>query len=518
MKKYAITLMLLVSLLFGCTKKFEEINTNPVAIAKITASEFPFLFSTAETRATFASEDYQVAQSLFADQFAQYFANTTTYFNSDRYVMRMDWLASMWAVVYVRTAPQLQLIMKNSNPNSPEYALASIWWVYTFHRLTDYIGPIPYFKVGENLESMPYDAQDKIYDDFFKRLASADATLKANAGKNIFGTFDLIYGGNVDKWRRFCNSLRLRLALRVSKVDAARAKTEAEASVASGVLENFSDNALIQRRTVYEVANGLALQTPWNEFRMSAAMESVLNGYQDPRRGVYFNPTVNAATSYRGIRNGLTAAQIANNTINNNNNLSNLGSKWDRNLAGNNDNARSASQEVICAAESFFLRAEGAVNGWNMGGTAKTLYDAGITNSLNQWGITNVTTINSYLNSTSTPVALNDFLNSPALSNIPVLFDLVNVNVQREQIGTQKWLALFPDGFEAWAEFRRTRFPKLYPVPNSENPDIAPGVVLRRIPFLDVDKQTNKLAVDAAVSLLGTGGDKVTTALWWDKN
>ncbi len=105
------------------------------------------------------------------------------------------------------------------------------------------------------------------------------------------------------------------------------------------------------------------------------------------------------------------------------------------------------------------------------------------------------------------------------MTNIPVAFHVSDQNIQREQIATQKWLALFPDGIEAWADFRRSGLPKLYPVLNSDNPDITNPATqrVRRIPFLELEKQTNKTAVDAAGSLLG-GPDKVTTPLWWDKN
>ena len=91
---------------------------------------------------------------------------------------------------------------------------------------------------------------------------------------------------------------------------------------------------------------------------------------------------------------------------------------------------------------------------------------------------------------------------------------------QKEQIAIQKWIAMFPDGNEAWADYRRGRNFILYPVANSDNPDITNTSTqwLRRIPFLLSEKQNNKEAVDAAVSLLGSGGDKVTTPLWWDKN
>jgi hypothetical protein len=109
-----------------------------------------------------------------------------------------------------------------------------------------------------------------------------------------------------------------------------------------------------------------------------------------------------------------------------------------------------------------------------------------------------------------------DGINSPAMASISVKWGGFAA-VQREQIGTQKWLALYPDGIEAWAEFRRTRYPKLYPVVHSDNADLPSGTFIRRIPFLVLEKNTNAAAVKAAEALLG-GPDKPTTPLWWDKN
>ena len=138
----------------------------------------------------------------------------------------MDWVGAAFNPFYTDMAPQLQSILKAAAPTSAEAALANIVWVVGFHRVTDYWGPIPYFNAGVPGKSVPYDSQDKIYDDFFKKLDSAANVLKANPTAVPFGSFDLIYAGNVTKWLHFTNSLRLRLALRISKTDPARAKAD----------------------------------------------------------------------------------------------------------------------------------------------------------------------------------------------------------------------------------------------------------------------------------------------------
>lgn len=507
------------SLLFGgCTKKFDEINTDRNAIATVGASELPFLFAKAEQSAVPNIWNYQVAQNLFADQYAQYFASTATYFPSDRLTIRMDWVGAAFNPIYTDVMPQLQSIFQAADPNSPEYALANVVWVLAFHRVTDYWGPIPYFKAGEPGNSVPYDPQDKIYDDFFKRLAAASTVLKANLSAKPYGDFDLIYAGDVRKWLKFTNTLRLRLALRASKADPARAKAEAEAAVADGVLtDSPTEDAYVKRSETGRDNNGLSIMSDWNEFRMSAAMESVLKGYQDPRIGEYFIPAKTTGT-YEGLRNGLTSTQQTQD-INKPDANSHVGARWASPAFGGRADYLTTPQNVMAVAEAYFLRAEGALLGWNMAGNAKELYEKGIENSMKQWGITDNAAIQAYTNSLNMPVAPNDFLNSPAMTNIPVRWDATNIAVQREQIATQKWLAIFPDGAEAWADYRRSRYLKLYPVANSDNPDITNTSTqwIRRIPFLLSEKQNNSAEVQKAEALLG-GPDKVTTPLWWDKN
>src|SRR5947207_1832244 len=502
----------------SCTKKYAEINTDRNSVATIGPAELPFLFASAEKGATPSIWNYQIAQNLFADQYAQYFACTATYFPSDRLVIRMDWVGAAFNPIYTDVVPQLQSIFQASDPQSAEYALANVLWVLVFHRVTDYWGPIPYFNAGVPANSVPYDPQDQIYDDFFKRLTAAVAVLKTKTTEKPYGDFDIMYAGDVNKWLKFANTLRLRLALRISKVDPARAKTEAEAAVADGTLtDSPGDDAYVKRSLTGDDNNGLSIMSDWNEFRMSATMESVLKGYSDPRMPVYFLPAQKTGT-FEGERNGLTSTQLTQ-AVNLHDANSHVGPRWASPSYGGMSSYLSTPQNVMAVAEAYFLRAEGALLGWNMGGTAQALYNLGITNSFKQWGITDNTVITNYLNSTAVPIAPNDYLNSPPVTNIPVKWDAGNINVQLEQVALQKWLAMFPDGMEAWADYRRSHVLKLYPVANSDNPDITNTTTqwIRRIPFLTSETVNNKAAVEAALPLLN-GPDKITTPLWWDKN
>jgi hypothetical protein len=242
---------------------------------------------------------------------------------------------------------------------------------------------------------------------------------------------------------------------------------------------------------------------PWNEFRMSANMESVLKGYEDPRIGVFFSPAISDG-EYRGLRNGYTVVDLAKPELFYDN-LSAIGPKWQPVDAQN-----SITWEIMLSPEAYFLRAEGALNGWNMGGTAEELYNLGIEKSMMYWGISDAAAIAAYQQSTNVPVSTHDAPNP--VSTIPVKFD---PSVALEQIMTQKWLGLFPDGWEAWAEARRTDLPKMYPRMASENPDVGPDEMMRRVQFVSGEYETNSEAVQEAIQMLG-GPDKGSTRLWWD--
>ncbi|CAL1520121.1 SusD/RagB family nutrient-binding outer membrane lipoprotein [Chitinophaga sp. MM2321] len=511
--KYILSLMLMVSL-GSCTKNFDELNTDPASLTEAGKREMPFMFSRAQSAAAINQSYYQTVQNLYADLYAQYFALSTTSFQTDRYVINDGWLPRPGIIAYVQVVPQLRSIFENTDSTSGEYALAEIMWVYAFHHLTDYFGPVAYFDAGKAQDAIAYDPQDKIYDDFFKRLDHAVKNLKQGPATNIFGTYDLIYKGDVQQWIRFANTLRLRLALRVSKVDPARAKQEAEAAVTGGVMTEISHSARMEKSLEGGDGNGLARVASYNEFSMSSTMASYLKGYNDPRMEIFFQPAV-ASGAFRGVRNGSSPAAI-NKPLNQPAETSNAGEYW---AIWNSDGKSwlpqlEAPKHVMLAAEAWFLRAEGAMNGWNMGGTAQSLYEKGIETSMLDWGIKDQAIINAYTQSTAVPVAPDDVENSPAVANIPVKFGTAAA-IQRQQIGTQKWLAIYPDGMEGWAEYRRSGYPVMYPVAQSNNSDLPAGTFIKRLPYPTAEATTNAVELKKGIALLG-GPDNAATRLWWD--
>ena len=494
----------------SCTDKFEEYNTDTSRLTELDASAVGNAFASSQYNGVMFS--WQLFNSLFGDLQAQYYGNIAQNFPSDRNVMVGNWLNGAFNGFYANGIRPMLGVLENTAPggkaaNPAIFAIANIWTVRMYQPMTDYWGPIPYSSVGNGLKEVSYDAQDVIYKDFLAKLTKATADLQAFKGKNVLSNNDLIYNGDVDKWILFANTLRLRIAMRISSVEPALAKTNAEAAVAGGVMETNAHDAYV--RTTANNINSMNQATAWNEFRMSAAMESVLTGYADPRISRYYAPIPGTTATFKGVRNGFTQVELGL-PANQNTRLSNVS---DRFLPANQN---TNPFEVIMSTEAWFLRAEGVLKGWNMGaGTARTFYERGIDVSMRQWGITDAAAIAAYTASTNTPVAVTGAVVSPALSNITVVWS-ADPTMQLEQIITQKWIALWPNGPEAWAEYRRTGFPKLYPRMNSESLFVSKDQVVRRVPYTIGELQVNAAAVAGGVTKLG-GADTEATRLWWNR-
>lgn len=515
------TLLLTIVLFNSCTEDFEELNTQPNALIadNLDASQLGMSFAHAQYTGMFGPTSFQIVQNLFADIFAQYFATTAQNFDSDRYVEVGSWINSAWNVHYNGGARSIKFVedFTAANDLPLQNAFIKIWKVQVYHRITDYWGPIIYSEFGNGETSVAYDTQESIYKSFFLTLDSAVSVLQANTGGNAFGSNDQVYDGDVNKWLTFANSLRLRLAMRVRYVEPALAKSEAEKAVAAGVMMSNDDNAFLL--TTDNSRNPYWTITDWGEFRMSAAMESILEGYEDPRIGEYFSPAVDGdvdgdGSPYEGMRNGQAKVDMVAT-------LNSLHSDMAPEFLNTSRGGVNPAIRVMCSAEVYFLRSEGALLGWNMGSTAQELYETGIEMSLSESRIAaSPDEIAAYVSSTNTPVAPMDEWDTPPTSDIPVAFDAGGgLERQLEQIITQKWLALYPDGWEAWSELRRTGYPKLYPRLNSENPDVPADAIFRRMTIVSGEFSNNAEAVATAEQLeelTSRGGDKNSTHVWWD--
>jgi hypothetical protein len=525
--RFTILVMLIIGIV-SCTEHYDELNTpeDRVTVDNVDKNMLGNLL--AQAQYTGMMTWYQVSHNLYAGAYAQYFTIIHPNFPSAQFEEVGAWSDHTFRGFYSygrwgAAASQLNFVEDFTAENDlpVENAIAKLWRVQLYHRITDYWGPIIYSEFGNGETSVNYDSQKDIYHNFFKTLDEIVAVLQQNSNAQPFGSHDLVYGGSVQQYLKWTNSLRLRLAMRIAYVEPSLAKQEAEKAINApeGVIENNADNALLT--STRNNINKLSSITYHTEFVMSATMESILEGYDDPRKNVYFQPCCGRTGQYdgeglNGARNGLPSSKRSK-TMDLTNSY--LGKNW-LPLA---DGGANEPDRLMEAAEVYFLRAEGALRGWNMGGTANQLYNEGIRASLNERTDASDAEIDAYIVSTNTPVAPTlsngdpDQFNSPPVTDIPVVYqESGSFERQLEQIITQKWLALFPmNDWEAWTERRRTGYPRGYAIIESKNPRISATQLMRRLTFVPSEYTNNLEGVEKAVTLL-EGGDENDTRVWWD--
>ena len=506
----------------SCTDKFMEYNTNPdeVTDGMLDGDNFrvgAFFPQMQMSVLPVHPHQFQVSQNLTGDIYSGYMAGigewngghngTTCDFVID------DWTDIPFKDILVSVIGADQSIRRNvgTDINNPVVAFSTILKVASVHRLADLFGPLPYSKVvdGGSLE-IEYDSEETLYKTFLSELTDAINSLtaftKKNPGVKPMENYDLVYNGDYVKWVKFANSLKLRIAMRCSYVAPDLSQSNAESAVNHeyGVIVNNQDNAVLKSGHGLVVKN--PLQTIWDTYsdvRMGAVMQSYMCGFNDPRLERYFSQvTLKDETGYWGGRTGVAITAKT---------------KWKDFSA-----PKGLFTDPIVwftAAESSFLRSEGALRGWKMGVDPGKAYEDGIRLSFEEKGSSNV---DAYIaDETSTPVDYRNLIFSShgtsALSDITIKWnDEDDFETKLERIITQKWIALYPNGSEAWSEYRRTGYPRQFPMINNFSKDVDSKIGPRRIPFPPSEYLLNRDNVEKAVNLLSTPYDGGGTRLWWD--
>jgi hypothetical protein len=528
--KYALIAALTLSIGTSCTSSYDDINTNHheatddmldtdnlrVGAFFSQMEERVVLFDDGTGKAL--SSDYQVAQGLSNDLFSGYIGPTGTWKNGKHngsYYFVNGWYNQMFTRGFSEVMPawqKINTVAKTLNLTQAS-ALADIVKVEAMHRVADTYGPIPYVNFGSGTLGSTYDKLEDVYAKFFTELDNAIDVLttyaQANPSATLLQDYDFVYDGNVTSWVKFANTLRLRLAMRVVYANPTLAQQEAEKSIQNpiGVIEKSGERAVLSHTKLnyFHPNYDIAYNFNAGEIRMSASMDSYMNGYKDPRLSAYFVAAKSDA-AYHGVRLGVMNINA---------------SKYAGDKISNLNIDKSTTPIVwMTAAESYFLRAEGALRGWNMGGTAKKFYEDGIKMSFSENGVGGA---DSYIaDNSSKPADFKDNTGDnndiAARSTITIAYDeSADFETNLERIITQKWIAMYPDGPEGWSEFRRTGYPKLFPVvTNNSNGTIDTEIQVRRCPFPTTEYNTNPAAVQTGVTALG-GADNGGTKLWWDK-
>ena len=531
--KYIVGFLAL-SLFTACD--FQKVNTNEFELlpeeglmdgisigGPITAMQKCVFPVGTQADGTSVANRYQTAYNLAADCWSGYFGQNNNWGgpNNLNYFLKDGWVASSYTESYSTIVPLWQDLKGKTETQFPEvFALAQILKISAWHKATDMFGPIPYKEAGKGLITVPYDSQEEVYKAMFKELSDAIEVLTKyadNGNSKLLPNADAVYAGDVHKWVVYANSLMLRLAMRVYYADAALSKKYALQAInhSYGVMKTKDDEAKMERGASLEFKNNLdVLINQYNECRMGSSMLAYLGGYQDPRLPKYFNTstvsqavTVGTYGKYSGVPTGHDVSS--------------------------NDAFKDSSRPAITsttptywmrASEVYFLLAEAALHGFPVGGTAESLYEKGIEMSFEENGIAS-SEVADDMSSGLKPSAYSFHLTNPSVNvDAPALTQATTEwtgtdEEKLEKIMIQKWIALYPNGQEAWSEYRRTGYPKLHStITNYSNGEVDSEVGIRRMRF-PTNKSTSAEDIanlESARKLLRGGLDKAGTRLWWD--
>jgi hypothetical protein len=463
-----IYLLLLASvLMMSCNKFDKEININPNQPGEASGTQ---LIANAQLSLPGLSASPQgefVAQYLSETQYptASLYPEGGTSF----YGLYQGPLMNLETVVNSNSLSTLD------GPIVNQIAVAKILKAYFIWHITDRWGDVPYVDAlkGAEIFTPGYDAQESIYSSLFQLLADANNSIVAGAITN-----DLVYGGNMDRWKKLSNTIRLLMALRLSKVDPAKGAQEFNNALTAGIMSSIADNFLFKHLPDANNQNywfGQVSVSNRKWWALSELLVSKMLPVSDPRLPIYGNMV---GGQYIGLPFG-TVTGMPNTT-----NFSLLGDAiW----------KQDAWIHLVTYAQALFAKAEAAKLGWIPGGDieAKLNYDLAIEQSVRQWNN----------NSTTGLVAM---MASPEIAYDPAR--------ALEQISTQRYVHLFMHGYEGWAEWRRTGYPEL--APPVGDPSRA---VPRRQSYPANEVFNNTANYEQAVQRQFNGNDNLYGNVWWDK-
>lgn len=467
----AVPAAVLIAAMGGCGDGLTELNENPNQPVSVGAD---FLLPSAIV----AGAERLHGSSLNMDMvglWVQHYAEHR-YAIEDRYEFQDVTINGHWSNLYESPLRDLyEVKQKGAEAGWPNVqAVGTILTSWIMQAVTDLWGDAGFSQALLGRDSPPemtveYDTQQEIYDALLADLSAATAMIVPSGPKISDG--DLLYGGDMNQWKLFANSLRLRVAMRLSEVAPSVAASEVASAISAGVFTNSADAAVL-----HFVDNGVDVHPIFgyernrDDHSISATLVDTLKSLNDPRLPVYARP--NQAGEYVGTLNGdMSDPPLTQ--------VSRIGTWF----------SSAATPAVIMSyAEVLFLRAEAAERGW-VAGNPDQLYEAAIRAAMSELDIS--------------ASDIDEYLEQPQVQ-------YRGGEAGLRQIWLQKWVSLFGNGPEAYAEWRRTGVPELQPGPDAINDGLIPV----RLPYPDRERSLNREAVEAAMAR--QGGATLNSPVWWD--
>lgn len=508
MKKILIPAIISV-VIFSCTKNLEELNINKTSPTSVNPT---FLLNNAILSSSFNGASVMMDMGVVQQIVTPYGGVLAgANFNSDI----RDNTGSLWHSYYQNAVKHTYDIISTTRDNpdrSNLYNMARIFRAFAYLILTDEYGDIPYTEGGagykEQIFFPSYVKQSDIYADIIKELKEAEAALD---NTKTIESADLLFAGNVTKWKKFANSVLLRAGMRLSKVDAARAQAIVQELAGKDLILNNEDNAYVRHDVSYTMPIGSMLNsTEAANFYLTKPFVDHLKNTNDPRlssiairyKGAKSGPeqtvasSSNAAIDQIGMPMGFNSVSIVAQAQSDG-----LASLYDYSQADRRRVVKSTSPTFyVTASQTKLLLAEARFRGWITNGSAEQYYEEAIAAHMGQMAQYDA----------ASAVAPGD--QATYISTHPL-----EPGKELEQINTQYWISSFLNGPEAFANFRRSGFPDLTPNPYGQpnNPDVPQGTFIRRMTYPLSELSSNADHLNAAIA--NQGPDKLSTRIWWDK-
>ncbi|MBO9204438.1 MULTISPECIES: SusD/RagB family nutrient-binding outer membrane lipoprotein [Niastella] len=423
--------------------------------------------------------------------------------------------APLWTAYYqsvIKNTYDAVTHAKDLTTRTNMYNMGRIYQAYVFMILTDEFGEVPYTQGGAGLSERilfpKYDRQQDIYLKLIQELTEAAAALTTTS---TIETGDVLYAGNVAKWKKFAYSLLLRAGMRLSKIDPAKAQSTVQAAVAGGVITDNADNAYIRHDANFTQPIGATLNgSEAANFYLTKPFVDQLKNTNDPRLQAI-------AIRYVGAKSGAgqTVAvgttdptkQVGmpmgkdNGTVGAAATADGLASFYDYSQADRRRIVKVSSPVfLVTASQTNLLLAEARFRGWITSSTATQYFSDGIKAHMDQMALYDI-------NSAVTATARDKYVTDNPLA----------AGTELQQINTQYWISSFLNGPEAFANFRRSGYPALTPNPYGQpnNPDVPNGTFIRRLTYPTSELSVNTDNVNEAIGR--QGADKLSTRVWWDK-
>jgi len=469
MKKILILALVVIS---GCNNFDDDINKNPnlpseASNTQLLAYAMRWLpETTASASAPLYVQHISEAEYITLSRYETVFYNFYGWYSGP-----------LMNIEKVLTAQNFNVL---EGPVENQKAVAKILKAYFYWYATDRWGDLPYSEAlkGNQNFTPAYDTQESIYNSLFTLLDEANAEIIAGNISN-----DIVYGGNVTRWKKLANTIHMLMALRLSKINPAKGAAEFNKALTGGIMTANTDNLTYVHLSdpnnwnywynVFSVQN-----REW--YAVSKPLVDYMLPVNDPRLATFANK--NEAGQYAGLVYGLQGNEV------------NTGVYQKKNISLLGTSMRQPTTPVylVTYAQALFAKAEAAKLGWIPGGDTEAAlnYNLAIDQSVRQWN-NNVTT------------GLAAMMSQPQIQYDPAK--------ALEQIGYQRWVHLFLNGYEAWAEWRRTGYPLLVAPSNNNGREIP-----RREAYPTQEEQNNAQHYSEAIQRLG-GTNDLYGRIWWDK-